>query len=105
MLLSTTCSVHGWGGRMRTYDRGSKVRCLTAWPRPTAERFYGLAKEVVNSRSLIAVDEAMVLNEHLHSGRRSDKRRGVEAHASESRQRRGESHSGVTGQDSRAHDA
>ena len=26
----------GWGARIRTWDRGTKTRCLTAWPRPTA---------------------------------------------------------------------
>src|SRR5690242_2211382 len=25
----------GWGARIRTWDRGSKVRCLTAWPHPS----------------------------------------------------------------------
>src|SRR5206468_1700468 len=24
----------GWGARIRTWDRGSKVLCLTTWPRP-----------------------------------------------------------------------
>src|SRR5665647_561431 len=24
----------GWGGRIRTCDRGAKGRCLTTWPRP-----------------------------------------------------------------------
>ena len=26
----------GWGARIRTWDRGTKTRCLTAWLRPTA---------------------------------------------------------------------
>ena len=30
-----------WGARIRTWDRGTKTRCLTAWLRPT-ERRYGL---------------------------------------------------------------
>ncbi len=25
----------GWGARIRTWDGGSKVRCLTTWPRPS----------------------------------------------------------------------
>ena len=29
----------GWGGRIRTCDRGSKVRCLTAWRHPTTRNF------------------------------------------------------------------
>src|SRR5882724_10521834 len=24
----------GWGARIRTWDHGTKTRCLTAWPRP-----------------------------------------------------------------------
>ena len=24
----------GWGGRIRTYDHGTRTRCLTAWLRP-----------------------------------------------------------------------
>src|SRR4051794_8669755 len=26
----------GWGARIRTWDHGTKTRCLTAWPRPRA---------------------------------------------------------------------
>src|SRR4029079_14781308 len=26
----------GWGARIRTWDHGTKTRCLTTWPRPTA---------------------------------------------------------------------
>ena len=26
--------VDGWGARIRTWDRGTKTRCLTAWLRP-----------------------------------------------------------------------
>src|SRR5262249_7519896 len=26
----------GWGARIRTWDRGTKIRCLTTWPRPKA---------------------------------------------------------------------
>src|SRR5436305_3708488 len=26
----------GWGARIRTWDRGTKTRCLTTWLRPTA---------------------------------------------------------------------
>ena len=29
-------SSDGWGARIRTWDRGTKTRCLTAWLRPTA---------------------------------------------------------------------
>ena len=28
----------GWGARIRTWDRGSKVHCLTAWPHPNHVR-------------------------------------------------------------------
>ena len=28
----------GWGARIRTWDHGTKTRCLTAWPRPRASR-------------------------------------------------------------------
>src|SRR5205823_6113610 len=24
----------GWGARIRTWDHGTKTRCLTTWPRP-----------------------------------------------------------------------
>ena len=30
--------IDGWGARIRTWDRGTKTRCLTAWLRPTAAR-------------------------------------------------------------------
>src|SRR6266516_1377869 len=26
----------GWGARIRTWDHGTKTRCLTTWPRPRA---------------------------------------------------------------------
>ena len=29
----------GWGARIRTWDRGTKTRCLTAWLRPTAGEY------------------------------------------------------------------
>ncbi len=32
--------LNGWGARIRTWDRGTKTRCLTAWLRPTAGRVY-----------------------------------------------------------------
>ena len=28
----------GWGARIRTWDHGTKARCLTAWPRPNPSR-------------------------------------------------------------------
>src|SRR5262249_47794740 len=28
-----------WGARIRTWDRGTKTRCLTAWLRPTAPEY------------------------------------------------------------------
>ena len=28
----------GWGARIRTWDHGTKTRCLTAWPRPIRSR-------------------------------------------------------------------
>src|SRR6266446_2069836 len=28
--------MNGWGARIRTWDRGTKTRCLTTWLRPTA---------------------------------------------------------------------
>ena len=28
----------GWGARIRTWDHGTKARCLTAWPRPNPHR-------------------------------------------------------------------
>ena len=29
-----------WGARIRTWDHGTKARCLTAWPRPTGLPVY-----------------------------------------------------------------
>src|SRR2546430_17287972 len=29
---------NGWGARIRTWDRGTKTRCLTTWLRPTTVR-------------------------------------------------------------------
>src|SRR5919204_579148 len=34
----------GWGARIRTWDRGTKTRCLTTWLRPTICRF-GVARD------------------------------------------------------------
>ena len=34
----------GWGARIRTWDRGTKTRCLTAWLRPTAGASIGAAR-------------------------------------------------------------
>ena len=31
--------IDGWGARIRTWDRGTKTRCLTAWLRPTAAEY------------------------------------------------------------------
>src|SRR5205085_2011562 len=31
--------VNGWGARIRTWDRGTKTRCLTTWLRPTAVEY------------------------------------------------------------------
>src|SRR5439155_10560171 len=30
--------ISGWGARIRTWDRGTKTRCLTTWLRPNACR-------------------------------------------------------------------
>ena len=37
--ITNNCSISiylnaGWGARIRTWDDGTKARCLTAWPRP-----------------------------------------------------------------------
>ena len=32
----TVSGTSGWGARIRTWDHGTKTRCLTTWPRPTA---------------------------------------------------------------------
>ena len=29
-------NLDGWGARIRTWDHGTKTRCLTTWPRPSA---------------------------------------------------------------------
>ena len=34
-LFVGVTSVDGWGARIRTWDRGTKTRCLTTWLRPT----------------------------------------------------------------------
>src|SRR5439155_5837304 len=31
--------VNGWGARIRTWDRGTKTRCLTTWLRPTVAEY------------------------------------------------------------------
>ena len=36
-------SRNGWGARIRTWDRGTKTRCLTTWLRPTAPSLPGYA--------------------------------------------------------------
>src|SRR4029077_16650589 len=35
-LLLRSHGRNGWGARIRTWDRGTKTRCLTTWLRPTA---------------------------------------------------------------------
>ena len=37
-LAGATDQRSGWGARIRTWDRGSKVLCLTTWPRPIVGR-------------------------------------------------------------------
>src|SRR5204862_91174 len=37
--------VNGWGARIRTWDRGTKTRCLTTWLRPTAFEYRNRKKE------------------------------------------------------------
>ena len=34
----------GWGARIRTWDHGTKTRCLTTWPRPSASGVRSLAR-------------------------------------------------------------
>ena len=36
--MSSSRQRDGWGARIRTWDRGTKTRCLTTWLRPTAAR-------------------------------------------------------------------
>ena len=33
---------NGWGARIRTWDHGTKTRCLTTWPRPNRRRRHAL---------------------------------------------------------------
>src|SRR5918992_1374284 len=34
-LLGSVLDIGSWGARIRTWDHGTKTRCLTTWPRPT----------------------------------------------------------------------
>ena len=38
----------GWGARIRTWDHGTKARCLTTWPRPSesGRRVYPAARSI-----------------------------------------------------------
>src|SRR5579884_3708080 len=48
---SSAMSVIGsWGARIRTWDHGTKTRCLTTWPRPRAERTLTTIREDVEER-------------------------------------------------------
>src|SRR5439155_1572345 len=44
----------GWGARIRTWDSGSKVRCLTTWPRPTGHGSRILARAIAWRAAFLA---------------------------------------------------
>jgi hypothetical protein len=48
-FLAIGCQGIGWGARIRTWDRGTKTRCLTTWLRPNARGLpvYGAASRVL----------------------------------------------------------
>ena len=50
----------GWGGRIRTYDPGTKTRCLTAWLRPNGNGFYCTASLMFFKR-LVTVKESCIM--------------------------------------------
>ena len=43
----------GWGARIRTWDHGTKARCLTAWPRPNLQ----LPREIYRRRTPTSIDK------------------------------------------------
>ena len=49
-VTSGGAQLDGWGARIRTWDRGTKTRCLTAWLRPTGAASIGASPEL-RSRS------------------------------------------------------
>jgi hypothetical protein len=53
----------GWGARIRTWDHGTKTRCLTAWPRPNSARVDEQARPAASiyiwrAAALLPVSEA-----------------------------------------------
>ena len=70
-------SVDGWGARIRTWDRGTKTRCLTTWLRPTD---CGLC--LSSRRQTVGAELAQLGEEHDQRDRRrtmpaSDQRRSA----------------------------
>src|SRR5437764_7784854 len=39
---------NGWGARIRTWDHGTKTRCLTTWPRPTGPGILAAVEEEID---------------------------------------------------------
>ena len=50
----------GWGARIRTWDHGTKTRCLTAWPRPRARRILAAVEEEIDEAEDAKTTTAMI---------------------------------------------
>src|SRR5581483_1246398 len=57
----------GWGARIRTWDRGTKTRCLTAWLRPTSRGVYGGYGRSVNRKISAAIASSAITPIAAHS--------------------------------------
>jgi hypothetical protein len=60
----------GWGARIRTWDRGTKTRCLTTWLRPTECRLTQFRNERVTLSNGYAPRKlgASVIGKEIHKG-------------------------------------
>src|SRR5262245_62268667 len=73
---------NGWGARIRTWDRGTKTRCLTTWLRPINSRLVEY-KQLLRApaRLVRAVVQKQVERDHPeHTSQHKGDRRDREGH-------------------------
>src|SRR6476646_9091637 len=65
---------HDWGARIRTWDRGTKTRCLTTWPRPMAVPSLGASRSRPPSqhRYRLQLQAAAARGGRSHPSRRTE---------------------------------
>src|SRR4051812_12543073 len=73
----------GWGARIRTWDHGTKTRCLTAWPRPRAWPILPAAVEEQIGEADDREDDDRHDEGPLHDPREDDRDHGEELRGGE----------------------